>query len=87
MKKIKLHNTVREETLCEFVDFVSTFKTSHDGSGAEANYAKFTGADRSTINRYLKGALNIPIIHLRLMQAMNDRTQLKDDNRRLKKGI
>ena len=69
----------------ELTNFIKSFGNTYDGQGCEANYAKFTGLDRSTVNRIINGKIEPSPLHFRLMELCNERNELKRQIRKLKK--
>ncbi len=70
----------------KLVSFIKSFGSSYDGQGCEANYAKFTGVDRATVNKIVNGKLKPNALHYKIMDLMTERNELKKTIRQMKRG-
>jgi len=86
-EELIIMDTVATDNKLEiFKNFVLTFGDTFDGENAVTNYAKFSGFDKSTISRAMNGKGNIHDAHFTIMRLVNDRSELKKENRKLKRG-
>jgi len=70
----------------KLIDFINTFGTAFDGQGCEANYARFTGVDRSTVNRIMNRQIEPNVMHYKVMELMTERNELKNQIRQMKRN-